>query len=82
MALTDGLGSLIGAGRGGELLVRGYCVMRGCHEAPEAIATAVDLEGWLHTGDVGSLDARGLLRIIGRRTDKRHSRAIGTSPMA
>jgi len=53
----------------GEVLVRGFCVMKGYLDDPAATAEAVDEEGWLHTGDLGRLDDRGRLRIAGRKKD-------------
>jgi fatty-acyl-CoA synthase len=50
----------------GEICARGYLVMSGYLNAPEATAAAVDADGWLHTGDLGSMDERGYLRIAGR----------------
>ncbi len=50
----------------GEICTRGYLVMSGYLNAPEATAAAVDADGWLHTGDLGSMDERGYLRIAGR----------------
>jgi fatty-acyl-CoA synthase len=56
-------------GEPGELCARGYMVMRGYHDAPQATAAAIDAEGWYHTGDLASLDSRGYLRIEGRIKD-------------
>jgi HIP---CoA ligase len=53
----------------GEVLVRGYRVMRGYLDDPSGTAAAVDDGGWLHTGDLGELDARGRLRIVGRKKE-------------
>jgi fatty-acyl-CoA synthase len=53
----------------GEICTRGYLVMRGYLNAPEATAAAIDGDGWLHTGDLGSMDERGYLRIAGRIKD-------------
>jgi acyl-CoA synthetase (AMP-forming)/AMP-acid ligase II len=63
----DGVGIRI-AGNG-EVLVRGYCVMQGYLGDPAATAEAIDSGGWLHTGDLGTLDDRGHLRIAGRKKD-------------
>ncbi|HUB23080.1 MAG TPA: AMP-binding protein [Streptosporangiaceae bacterium] len=64
-----GTGAPVPVGQPGELCARGYLVMRGYHDAPEATAAAIDAEGWYHTGDLASLDGRGYLRIEGRIKD-------------
>jgi acyl-CoA synthetase (AMP-forming)/AMP-acid ligase II len=53
----------------GELIVRGYNVMAGYFEDPEATAAAIDKDGWLHTGDVGRFDEAGRLMITDRLKD-------------
>ena len=53
----------------GEVLVRGYGVMAGYFDDPAATAEAIDDEGWLHTGDLGTFTESGRLRIIGRKKD-------------
>ncbi|WP_082133975.1 FadD3 family acyl-CoA ligase [Mycolicibacter heraklionensis] len=60
---------IAGDAEAGEVLVRGYNVMVGYLDDPAATAEAIDAEGWLHTGDVGTLDAAGRLRIVGRKKD-------------
>ncbi len=53
----------------GEICTRGYHVMTGYLDNPEATAAAIDASGWLHTGDLGSMDERGYCRIGGRLKD-------------
>ena len=50
----------------GEICVSGYCLMLEYNDNPEATAATIDSEGWLHTGDLGRMDARGYLAITGR----------------
>jgi acyl-CoA synthetase (AMP-forming)/AMP-acid ligase II len=56
-------------GAAGELLVRGYSVMQGYLDDPAATAAAIDARGFLHTGDLATMDERGYLRIVGRLKD-------------
>jgi acyl-CoA synthetase (AMP-forming)/AMP-acid ligase II len=63
-----------------EILVRGFNVMRGYFEDPEATAAAVDADGWLHTGDIGALSAAGELRISDRKKDLYISGGFNVSP--
>ncbi|MGW0246136.1 FadD3 family acyl-CoA ligase [Nocardia goodfellowii] len=53
----------------GEILVRGYNVMQGYFRDPAATEDAIDAHGWLHTGDLGSIDEGGRVTIIGRKKD-------------
>ncbi len=55
-------------GEPGEVVVRGETVTRGYLDDPEATAAAI-VDGWLHTGDLGTIDADGYLRIVGRIKD-------------
>lgn len=62
-------GADVRPGEAGELVVRGFNVMRGYFEDPHATAAAIDEDGWLHTGDLASMDERGYVRIVGRLKD-------------
>ncbi|MEO8547724.1 MAG: AMP-binding protein [Sphingomicrobium sp.] len=53
-------------GEQGEICTRGYHVMIGYNDNPEATAKAIDADGWLHTGDLGRMDERGYVAITGR----------------
>jgi len=60
---------VIPIGTQGEICCRGYQLMHCYYENPQATAAALDAEGWLHTGDLGTMDARGYVRITGRVKD-------------
>jgi acyl-CoA synthetase (AMP-forming)/AMP-acid ligase II len=62
-------GAELPAGEVGEILVRSPAMMRGYWRDPELTATVVDADGWLHTGDLATLDDRGCARIVGRIKD-------------
>jgi fatty-acyl-CoA synthase len=53
-------------GEQGEICARAYSVMLGYNDNPQATSAAIDKEGWLHTGDLGRMDARGYVKITGR----------------
>jgi fatty-acyl-CoA synthase len=53
----------------GEIVTRSACVMKGYYKMPEATAAAVDRDGWLHTGDLGEVDADGYFKVTGRIKD-------------
>jgi len=59
-------GATVPCGTVGEICTRGYLVMDGYLGDPQATAAAIDGDGWLHTGDLGSMDERGYCRIAGR----------------
>jgi acyl-CoA synthetase (AMP-forming)/AMP-acid ligase II len=67
--VIDDNGHEVPRGDPGEIVVRGYNVMQGYFEDPEQTAEAIDPDGWLHTGDVGTMDARGYVDITDRLKD-------------
>jgi acyl-CoA synthetase (AMP-forming)/AMP-acid ligase II len=67
--IVDVEGNILPAGEAGEIQVRGYNVMQGYLDDPEATAEAITAEGWLKTGDVGVLDENGYLDITDRIKD-------------
>jgi len=67
--IVDDAGADLPLGQPGEILVRGFNVMSGYWDEPERTAEAVDADGWLHTGDIGTLDEQQYLRITDRKKD-------------
>lgn len=67
--IMDGEGRLLPDGERGEVVLRGYFVMKGYFNDPDATAKTIDAEGWLHSGDVGYFDENGDLRIEDRLKD-------------
>jgi fatty-acyl-CoA synthase len=67
--IVDAEGRLTARGVAGELLTRGYSVMRGYWGEPERTREAIDAAGWMHSGDVGVIDEAGYCNIVGRVKD-------------
>jgi fatty-acyl-CoA synthase len=67
--IIDADGRTVPRGVTGELLTRGYSVMSGYWEDPERTAEAIDAAGWMHTGDLATLDDEGYCNIVGRLKD-------------
>ena len=59
----------VGFGESGELMTRGFLVMKGYYNMPDKTAETIDAEGWLHTGDLATMNARGYVNIVGRVKD-------------
>lgn len=59
----------VALGQVGELLIKGFGVMQGYYKMPDKTAQAIDADGWLHSGDLATLDADGYIRIAGRIKD-------------
>ncbi|MCD6388070.1 MAG: AMP-binding protein, partial [Desulfobulbaceae bacterium] len=59
-------GSTVPLGRSGELCFRGYHIMKGYYNDPDATGEAIDEDGWLHSGDLGVMDEEGYVSITGR----------------
>ena len=62
-------GNPLSPGQQGEICCRGYNIMKGYYNNPEATKKAIDDDGWLHTGDLGVMDNQGNLSITGRHKD-------------
>jgi fatty-acyl-CoA synthase len=64
--INPATGETVPCGERGELCCRGYLVMDRYYNMPEKTAEAIDSEGWLHSGDLATMDARGYVNIVGR----------------
>ncbi|SDI13822.1 fatty-acyl-CoA synthase [Pseudomonas benzenivorans] len=67
--IVDGEGRILPRGQTGELCTRGYSVMLGYWNNPQATAEAIDPGRWMHSGDLAVMDEQGYVRIVGRSKD-------------
>ena len=67
--IVDGDGRILPRGQTGELCTRGYSVMLGYWNNPQATVEAIDPGRWMHSGDLAVMDAQGYVRIVGRSKD-------------
>jgi fatty-acyl-CoA synthase len=67
--IVDADGKIVPRGTAGELCTRGYCVMLGYWDDQERTDQAIDKNGWMHTGDLATMDADGYCNIVGRIKD-------------
>ena len=67
--IVDDDGRIVPRGERGELCTRGYSVMLGYWNNDEATRGAIDAAGWMHTGDLATMDERGYVNIVGRIKD-------------
>jgi fatty-acyl-CoA synthase len=67
--IVDANGKVARLGESGELCTRGYGVMRGYWDDPERSADAIDAAGWMHSGDLATIDEHGYCTIVGRLKD-------------
>jgi long-chain acyl-CoA synthetase len=69
MKVVDGEGNEVPQGEVGEILIRGPVVMKGYWNRPDATAETLDADGWLHSGDMASVDEDGYFFIVDRKKD-------------
>ena len=62
-------GEIVPVGERGEIQYRGFLVMKGYYNMPERTAETIDSEGWVHSGDLATMDAQGYISIVGRLKD-------------
>ncbi|MFD1938945.1 AMP-binding protein [Nonomuraea mangrovi] len=78
--IVDAMGKEVPQGERGEILQRGYGVMRGYWDEPDRTAEVIDADGWLHTGDIGVLDPVGNLTIVDRKKELYIVNGFNVSP--
>jgi fatty-acyl-CoA synthase len=64
--INPATGEIVPCGQRGEICCRGFLVMLSYYNMPEKTTEAIDSEGWLHTGDLATMDAHGYVNIVGR----------------
>lgn len=69
ICIVDEAGRVVPVGDKGEICTRGYSVMRGYWNDEERTRETIDAAGWLHSGDLGEMDAEGYVRVVGRIKD-------------
>ncbi len=62
-------GEIVSVGQRGEFLYRGFLAMLGYYKMPEKTAETIDSEGWVHSGDLVTMNAQGYINIVGRLKD-------------
>lgn len=67
--VIDPIGKTVASGVQGEICCKGYNIMKGYYNNPEATEETIDNDGWLHSGDLGIMDDQGNLSITGRQKD-------------
>jgi fatty-acyl-CoA synthase len=67
--INPATGEVVPCGESGELCCRGFLVMQGYYKMPEKTAGAIDSEGWLHSGDLATMNEHGYVNIVGRLKD-------------
>ena len=75
-------GAILPPGNPGEIMVRGWSVMKGYYKMPEQTAKAIDADNWLHTGDLGVMDDEGRLRFLTRIKDVIRAPLLRKGPAA
>ena len=67
--ISPDTGEIVAPGEPGELCCRGYLLMKGYYNLPDETAACIDPNGWLHSGDIGIMDAQGYYKVTGRLKD-------------